>query len=140
LVGVRNEIVNGEDVELKQLMSVIDDFSNSRTATDLNSFVKLTQVSPAFGVVASKFALRLSEIHSSPIEPLIELLREINRSSPEIFVVWQDRATLHLKLKQFEEAIECLEYLKQKMPDNEDVIESIEAIGESRPGPNSGDH
>lgn len=140
LVGVRNEIVNGEDVELKQLMSVIDDFSNSRTATALNSFVKLTQVSPAFGVVASKFALRLSEIHSSPIEPLIELLREINRSSPEILVVWQDRATLHLKLKQFEEAIECLEYLKQKMPDNEDVIESIEAIGESRPGPNSGDH
>ena len=140
LVGVRKEIVNGEDAGLKQLMSVIDDFSNSRTATTLNSFGKLTQVSPAYGVVASKFALRRSEIQASAIEPLIELLREINRSSPEIFLVWQDRATLHLKLKQFEEAIECLEYLKQKMPDNEDVIESIEAISKSRLGPNSSDH
>ncbi len=137
LVGFRKEIVNGEDAGLKQLMSVIDDFSNSRTATALKSFGKLTHVSPAYGVVASKFALRRCEIQSSPIEPLIELLREINRSSPEIFVVWQDRATLHLKLKQIEEAIECLEYLKQKMPDNEDVIESIEAIGKSRLGPNS---
>ena len=84
--------------------------------------------------------MRRSEIQPSPIEPLIELLREINRSSPEIFVVWQDRAMLHLKLKQFEEAIECLEYLKQKMPDNKDVIESIETIGKSRLGPNSSDH
>jgi tetratricopeptide (TPR) repeat protein len=140
LVGVRKEIGNGEDAGLKQLMSVIDDFSNSRTATALNSFGKLTQVSPAYGVVASKFALRRSEIQSSPIEPLIELLREINHSSPEIFVVWQDRATLHLKLKQFEEAIECLEYLKQKMPDNEEVIELIEAIDKTRSGPNSRDH
>ena len=140
LVGVRKEIVNGEDAGLKQLVSVIDDFSNSRTATALNSFGKLTQVSPAYGVVASKFALRRSEIQPSTIEPLIELLREINRSSPEIFVVWHDRATLHLKLKQFDEAIECLEYLKLKMPDNQDVIESIEAIGKSRLGPNSSDH
>ncbi|MCY2979517.1 MAG: hypothetical protein NTU79_12705 [Planctomycetota bacterium] len=140
LVGVREEIVNGEDAGLKQLVSVIDDFANSRTATALNSFAKLTQVSPAYGVVASKFALRRSEIQPSSIEPLIELLREINRSSPEIFVVWQDRAMLHLKLKQFDEAIECLEYLKQKMPDNEDVIESIEAIGKRRLGPNSSDH
>ena len=139
-VGVREEIVKGEDAGLKQLVSVIDDFANSRTATALNSFAKLTQVSPAYGVVASKFALRRSEIQPSSIEPLVELLREINRSSPEIFVVWQDRASLHLKLKQFDEAIECLEYLKQKMPDNEDVIESIEAIGKSRLGPNSGDH
>jgi tetratricopeptide (TPR) repeat protein len=140
LVGVRKEIVNGEDAGLKQLVSVIDDFANGRTATALNSFAKLTQASPAYGVVASKFALRRSEIQPSFIEPLIELLREINRSSPEIFVVWQDRAMLHLKLKQFDEAIECLEYLKQKMPDNEDVIESIEAIGKSRLGPNSSDH
>jgi tetratricopeptide (TPR) repeat protein len=140
LVGVRKEIANGEDAGLKQLVSVIDDFANSRTATALNSFAKLTQVSPAYGVVASKFALRRSEIEPSSIEPLIELLREINRSSPEIFVVWQDRATLHVKLKQFDEAIECLEYLKQKMPDNADVIESIEAIGKSRLGPNSSDH
>ena len=140
LDGVRKEIVNGEDAGLKQLVSVIDDLSNSRTATALNSFGKLTQVSPAYGVVASKFAMRRSEIQPSPIEPLIELLREINRSSPEIFVVWQDRAMLHLKLKQFEEAIECLEYLKQKMPDNKDVIESIETIGKSRLGPNSSDH
>jgi len=139
-VGLREEIVKGEDAGLKQLVSVIDDFANSRTATTLNSFAKLTQVSPAYGVVASKFALRRSEIQLSSIEPLIELLREINRSSPEIFVVWQDRAALHLKLKQFDEAIECLEYLKQKMPDNEDVIESIDAIGKSRLKPNSSDH
>lgn len=140
LDGVREEIVNGEDAGLKQLVSVIDDLSNSRTATALNSFGKLTQVSPAYGVVASKFAMRRSEIQPSRIEPLIELLREINRSSPEIFAVWQDRAMLHLKLKQFEEAIECLEYLKQKMPDNQDVIETIEAIGKSRLVPSSSDH
>lgn len=140
LAGVHKEIVNGEDSGLKQLVSVLDDVSNSRTTTTINSFGKLTQVSPAFGVVASKFALRRSAVQSSPIEPLIELLREINRSSPEIYGVWQDRSMLHLKMKQFDEAIECLEYLKQKMPDNKDVIESIEAIGKSRLGPIRTDH
>jgi tetratricopeptide (TPR) repeat protein len=140
LAGVHKEIVNGEDSGLKQLVSVIDDFSNSRAATAINSFGKLTQVSPAYGVVASKFALRRSAIQSSSSEPLIELLREINRSSPEIYEVWQDRATLHLKMKQFAEAIECLEYLKQKMPDNKALIESIEAIGKSRLGSIRSDH
>lgn len=140
LAGVHKEIVNGEESGLKQLVSVIDDFSQSGTATAIDSFGKLTQVSPAYGVVASKFALRRSAIPSSSIEPLIELLREINRSSPEIDGVWQDRAMLHLKMKQFDEAIECLEYLKKKMPDNRDLIESIDAIGKSRLGSNTSDH
>ena len=59
-------------------------------------------------------------------ELAIRWLKTINAASPEVLVAWSDRASLHLKEKQFQEAIECYEFLLEKLPGNEQVIEALE--------------
>ena len=45
---------------------------------------------------------------------------------PEVLVAWSDRASLHLKEKQFLQAIECYEFLLVKLPGNEQITEALE--------------
>ena len=57
----------------------------------------------------------------------IRWLKTINDASPQVLVAWSDRANLHLKDKQFQEAIECYEFLLEKLPGNEQLNEALKA-------------
>ena len=51
---------------------------------------------------------------------------------PEVLVAWSDRASLHLKEKQFKEAIECYEFLIEKLPGNEQIGEALDVARKLR--------
>ena len=57
----------------------------------------------------------------------IRLLRTINTAVPEVLAAWSDRASLHLKIMQYAEAIECYEFLIEKLPGNEQLGEALDA-------------
>ena len=59
-------------------------------------------------------------------ELAIRWLKTINDAVPEVLVAWSDRASLHLKEKQFQEAIECYEFWLVKLPGNEQITEALE--------------
>ena len=65
-------------------------------------------------------------------ELAIRWLKTINDAVPEVLVAWSDRASLHLKNRQFAEAIECYEFLLVKLPGNEQISESLEAARTQR--------
>ena len=94
--------------------------------TAVDNLVAALKASPAYGVVASRLAMRLNAAGSMTSELATRWLQTINDASPEILVAWSDRASLHLKDKQFPEAIECYEFLLEKLPGNEQVAEALE--------------
>ena len=62
---------------------------------------------------------------------LISVHRKKTNSSkywilPEVLVAWSDRANLHLKDKQFQEAIACYEFLLEKLPGSVQLNEALE--------------
>ena len=93
------------------------------SADDLGVALK---ANPAFGVVASRLAMRMNVAGTVTSGLAIRWLRAINTAVPEVLVAWSDRANLHLKEKQFKEAIECYEFLLEKLPGNEQVTEALE--------------
>ena len=92
-----------------------------------DALVAAVRASPAYGVVASRLVMRLVSSESMSIADAIRLLRTINTAVPEVLTVWSDRASLHLKNMQFAEAIECYEFLIEKLPGNEQIGEALDA-------------
>ena len=99
------------------------------TEDDLVTAVK---TSPAYGVIASRLVMRMVLSGSLSSPDAIRWLKTINGASPEVLVAWSDRASLHLKDKQFQEAIECYEFLQEKLPGNEQVAEALEGAKKLR--------
>lgn len=91
-----------------------------------DALVAAVKASPAYGVVASRLVMRLVSSESMSIADAIRLLRTINAAVPEVLVAWSDRASLHLKNMQFAEAIECYEFLIEKLPGNEQIGEALD--------------
>ena len=91
-----------------------------------DALVAALKASPAYGVVASRLAMRMNASGAVNSELAIRWLKTINFASPEVLVAWSDRASLHLKEKQFNEAIECYELMLEKLPGNEQVMEALE--------------
>ena len=124
-------VMTSKDVGLKQLVSIFENIQAGVTSFDSKSFETSLPASPSNGIVASKLILKLAEKDSVPLDSLLVILRTINRAVPDLLVVWSDRASLHLKHKQYDQALECLEFLKQKLPDNTELDESIRTIRKS---------
>jgi len=85
-----------------------------------------TKLSSAYGVAASRLVVQMELADSVPAEVAIGWLRTINTSSPDVLAAWSDRASLHLKYKQPAEAIECLEFLVEKLPGNLQIVEALD--------------
>ena len=80
---------------------------------------------PVFGIVASKIAIRQSSKQPIQLERWTLILSRVTEVAPDLLVVWSDLASLHLSRSQTDEAIRCLEYLQEKLPDNQDILEAI---------------
>ncbi len=97
-----------------------------------DALVAAVKASPAYGVVASRLVMRLASSESVSIADAIRLLRRMNLAAPDLLVAWSDRASLHLKNKQISDAIECYEFLIEKLPGNEQIVEALEAAKTQR--------
>ncbi len=85
------------------------------------------KTSPAYAVVACRLLMRMVSAESLSSSDAIRWLKTINDASPQVLVAWSDRANLHLKEKQFQEAIACYEFLLEKLPGNEKLNEALES-------------
>jgi len=85
------------------------------------------KMSPAFGIAASRLAIRLNAAGTVSAELAVRWLRAINTASPDLLVAWSDRASLHLKNGQTKEAIACYDFLLEKLPGNEQIKEALVA-------------
>ena len=70
--------------------------------------------------------MRLNVSEAVDSELAIRWLKAINDGAPEVLVAWSDRANLHLKDKQFQEAIACYEFLLEKLPGSVQLNEALE--------------
>ena len=86
-----------------------------------------SKLSPAFGVAASRLAFQMANSDTISSEVAFRWFQTINSAAPDILVAWSDRANLHLKNKQPLEAIKCLEFLLDKLPDNAQILEALDA-------------
>lgn len=91
---------------------------------DLTAAIKAT---PVNGIVASRFAVRLLTSDSIQAEEAIKWMRAINVAAPEVLIAWSERAKLHLLKKEYSNAVECYEFLLEKLPGNEQLIEAMDA-------------
>jgi len=103
------------------------------------AIAKVTQDDIAYGVLATKVAMILSntKFNKSTVgdksrvnidhQTVIQWLRSINDGSPELFSAWFARGSLHLNAMEFDQAIECFEFLAKRLPDNEQVQEMLVA-------------
>ena len=94
------------------------------TITALATSIKL---SPAFGVAASRLAFQMANSDTISSEVAFRWFQTINSTSPVILVAWSVRANFYLKNKQPAEAIKCLEFLLDKLPDNAQLLEAMDA-------------
>jgi hypothetical protein len=128
---------------LRSLLNVIRYASNSETelasvdtpTADISEFENYVAKQPILGIVASKLALRQTAKQPALAERWTMILRRITVVAPDILVVWSDLASLYTIQSQTEQAIECLEYLQAKLPDNQEIGEAIERAKEKRPKP-----
>ncbi len=105
--------------------------SGTENDSAIQSLRAAVKAGPVYGVAASRLAVQmvLSERMSPDVG--IRWLRSINSETPELLVAWSDRARLHLKFDQVSEAIQCYEFLLEKLPGNEQIKEAL-GIARSR--------
>jgi len=104
-----------------------------------NAIAKVMQDDIAYGVLATKVAMNLSTTKSNvPMlgdksegskdhQTMVQWLRSINDGSPELLSAWFSRGSLHLNAGEFDQAIECFEFLAKRLPENEQVQEMLDA-------------
>ena len=116
------------DLAIKSFLSAIIGLGAGGVdkSTD-DALVAAMKASPTYGVVTSRLVMRLVSSESMSIADAIRLLRTINTAVPEVLAAWSDRASLHLKIMQYAEAIECYEFLIEKLPGNEQLSEALDA-------------
>jgi len=93
----------------------------------LGNLTKAVKATPVHGIVASRLAMRLVESDSIKVDEAIRWMSTINFAAPEVLAAWSDRAKLHLLKKEYSNAIQCYEFLLEKLPDNEQLVEAIDA-------------
>lgn len=128
---------------LRSLLNVIRYASNSQTELSsvdtptayVSEFENYVAKQPILGIVASKLALRQTAKQPELAERWTMILKRVTVVAPDILVVWSDLASLYTIQSQTEQAIECLEYLQAKLPDNQEIGEAIERAKEKRPKP-----
>ena len=91
-----------------------------------DALTEAVKTSPAYGVVASGLVMRLVSSESMSIADAIRCLRTMNTAAPDVLVAWSDRARLHMENRQVADAIECYEYLIEKLPGNKQIGEALE--------------
>ncbi len=99
------------------------DFSASATG----ALVASIKMSPAYGVAISRLVVHMLDSNSLSSEAAIRWLATINSECPEVLVAWSDLANLYLKNKQPAEAIKCLEFLREKLPGNPQIVDALDA-------------
>ncbi len=125
--GTRNGPVN-LDVSVKSFLSAIAALgAGELDKPSEDALVISLKASPAFGVAGSRLAIRMNGSGVVSSELAIRWLKSINEAVPEVLVAWSDRASLSMKEKKFQAAIECLEYLLERLPDNAQVVEMLDA-------------
>ena len=95
--------------------------------TTKKSLVAAIKLSPAFGLAASRLAFQMAGSKIIQLETGLRWLEIITSESPDILAAWSDRANLYLQNKQPAEAIKCLESLLEKLPNNAQIQEALEA-------------
>ena len=124
---------NAVNLAMKSFLSAVIGFDDGVVAKSTeDALVAAVKASPAYGVTASRLVMRLVLSESMSTADAIRLLRTINTAVPEVLVAWSDRASLHLKNVQIAEAIECYEFLIEKLPGNEQIGEALEAAKTQR--------
>ncbi len=120
------------DLGLKAFLNAIARLaSGTENDSAIQSLRVAVKAGPVYGVAASRLAVQMVLSERMSPEVGIRWLRSINTESPELLVAWSDRARLHLKFDQVSEAIQCYEFLVEKLPGNEQVKEAL-GIARSR--------
>lgn len=81
---------------------------------------------PVLAIVAAKIAIRQVGQQLDLAEPWIKILKRVTIVAPDLLVVWSDLASLHLAQSQFDQALECFEVLRLKLPGNLEIQDAIE--------------
>ncbi|MEQ1828879.1 MAG: hypothetical protein ABL921_23145, partial [Pirellula sp.] len=120
-----------DNPSVNHLVAVAQSIFQNQIVPDCKKLIESVNTMPAFGMAASKLLVRL--VNDSPesiesVERVIQVLRSINESRPELLSVWTDRAGLHVKIKQYDQAIECLKYVQNQLPNSEDIRASIDHV------------
>ena len=116
------------DVGIRSLFVAVNGFGRGeKEEATTRALEAALKVSPAYGVAVSRLLVHMEVAKSVSSRDAIRWLQTINKSAPEVLVAWADRAKLHLKYKQTAEAIECYEYLHNKLPGNEQIKEALDA-------------
>ncbi len=116
------------DVGIRSLLVAVNGFGGGeKEETTTRALEAALKVSPAYGVAVSRLLVHMEVAKSVSSRDAIRWLQTINKSAPEVLVAWADRANLHLKYKQTAEAIECYEYLHNKLPGNEQIRDALDA-------------
>jgi tetratricopeptide (TPR) repeat protein len=82
----------------------------------------------AYAMVVSKIALRYANENPESSQRSIGLLKKLNEANPEMLAIWSDRALLHLKQQEYEEAANCYEFLEKKLPDNSEIKQARQKV------------
>jgi len=115
------------DLAMKSLLNAVIGLGTGfvdKSAED--ALAAAVKASPAYGVAASRLVMRLVSSESMSIADAIRYLRTMNTAAPDVLVAWSDRASLHMENSQIADAIECYEYLIEKLPGNEQIGEALD--------------
>jgi tetratricopeptide (TPR) repeat protein len=97
---------------------------NRRVGVESN-FRQVIKEGPAFAILMGRIVMHLHEQSDIRAELAIQYLRHINEVFPDILQIWSNRAKIHQSLKQYKEAIECLEVISSKLPENKEVLSAL---------------
>lgn len=91
---------------------------------------RVAQDDMAFGMLATKVVMTLvnSDSGTNAIDQsmAVHWLQAINKYSEAVLSAWFARGNLHLKAKEFDQAIECFELLSKRVPDSQQVRELLD--------------
>jgi hypothetical protein len=86
----------------------------------------------AYGVVAARLATLKYQTKQWTADSATQWLQTISDSNSEIYIAWSARAAIHLENKQYDQAVLCLEYLRSKVPGDEQIREMLDRAKLSR--------
>lgn len=121
------ELRSGTEEPLWRLLE-LSSLTENADRKQLEAIAKSISTMGAYAIAGSRIALKRSTETPGLVRKLIELLEIINQINPDLYVIWSDRATLHVQLYQYEQALKCFEFLSSKMPDNKEIKNSLEQL------------
>lgn len=119
-LGVLLEVVRSANVEANESIA------NGIQATLDMEFESKIAAQPILAIVAAKVAIRQVRQQPYLAERWTKILKRVTSVAPDLLVVWSDLASLHIAQSQFDQALECFEYLQVKLPGNLEIQDAIE--------------